>query len=92
MTYQYVREPLTAEEADRLAKACETPTEQLIVWTLLDTGDHFTALQHAVRGFNPLPSMVAPRLCRTNSFVERSVAALHTSTFGLPGLVVTTMP
>ena len=38
MTYQYVREPLTAEEADRLANACETPTEQLIVWTLLDTG------------------------------------------------------
>jgi integrase/recombinase XerD len=38
MPYQYVREPLTAEEADRLANACVTPTEQLIVWTLLDTG------------------------------------------------------
>jgi hypothetical protein len=38
MPYQYVREPLTAEEADRLAAACETPTERLIVWTLLDTG------------------------------------------------------
>ena len=38
MPYQYTREPLTAEEADRLANACETPTEQLIVWTLLDTG------------------------------------------------------
>ena len=46
MPYQYVREPpsprapepLTAEEADQLANACETPTEQLIVWTLLDTG------------------------------------------------------
>jgi integrase/recombinase XerD len=38
MPYQYVREPLTALEADRLANACETPTEQLIVWTLLDTG------------------------------------------------------
>ena len=37
MPYQYVREPLTAEEADRLANSCETPTEQLIVWTLLDT-------------------------------------------------------
>ena len=35
MPYQYVREPLTAEEADRLANACESPTEQLIVWTLL---------------------------------------------------------
>lgn len=31
MPYQYVREPLTAEEADRLANACETPAEQLIV-------------------------------------------------------------
>jgi Tn3 transposase DDE domain/Phage integrase family len=38
MPYQYVREPLTTEEADRLAAACEAPTEQLIVWTLLDTG------------------------------------------------------
>ena len=38
MAYQYVREPLTAAEADRLASACETPTERLIVWTLLDTG------------------------------------------------------
>ena len=38
MPYQYVREPLTAEEADRLAGACDTPTEKLVVWTLLDTG------------------------------------------------------
>jgi integrase/recombinase XerD len=38
VTYQYVREPLTAEEADLLADACETPTEQLIDWILLDTG------------------------------------------------------
>ena len=38
MPYQYVREPLTAEEADRLANACDTPTEKLVVWTLLDTG------------------------------------------------------
>ena len=38
MAYQYVREPLTADEADRLANACETPTERLVVWTLLDTG------------------------------------------------------
>ncbi len=38
MPYQYVRQPLTAEEADILANACETPTEHLIVWTLLDTG------------------------------------------------------
>ncbi|HET7424597.1 MAG TPA: site-specific integrase, partial [Gemmatimonadales bacterium] len=33
-----MREPLTAEESDRLSNACETPTERLVVWTLLDTG------------------------------------------------------
>jgi hypothetical protein len=38
MPDQYVREPLTDAEADRLANACETPTEPLILWTLLDTG------------------------------------------------------
>jgi hypothetical protein len=38
MPYQYVREPLTADDADQLANSCDTPTEQLIVWTLLDTG------------------------------------------------------
>ena len=38
MTYQFVRAPLRAEEADRLANACRSPEEKLIVWTLLDTG------------------------------------------------------
>ena len=38
MPYQYVREPLTADESDRQSNACETPTERLVVWTLLDTG------------------------------------------------------
>lgn len=38
MTYQYVREPLTTEEADRLAHACRNTKEKLIIWTLLDTG------------------------------------------------------
>ena len=38
MPYQYVREPLTADESDRLYNACETTTERLVVWTLLDTG------------------------------------------------------
>ena len=36
--YQFVREPLRAEEADRLSHACESVEEKLIVWTLLDTG------------------------------------------------------
>ncbi|MFH1833789.1 MAG: site-specific integrase [bacterium] len=38
MPYQYVREPLRAEDADQLSNACETPEEKLILWTLLDTG------------------------------------------------------
>src|SRR5215831_16672265 len=38
MAYQYKREPLTPDEAYRLAAACETHQERLIVWTLLDTG------------------------------------------------------
>jgi hypothetical protein len=38
MPYQYKREPLTPDEANRLAAVCETHQERLIVWTLLDTG------------------------------------------------------
>lgn len=38
MPYQYRREPLTPDQATRLANACETPIERLVVWTLLDTG------------------------------------------------------
>lgn len=38
MAYQYVREPLTPEVADKLCQACETTQEKLILWTLLDTG------------------------------------------------------
>jgi integrase/recombinase XerD len=38
MPYQYKREPLTQDEANRLANMCETPTEKLCIWTLLDTG------------------------------------------------------
>lgn len=38
MAYQYVREPLTQEDADRLANACETTQEKLIIWPLLDCG------------------------------------------------------
>lgn len=36
--YQFVREPLREEEADRLSHACESVEEKLIIWTLLDTG------------------------------------------------------
>lgn len=38
MPYQYKREPLTQEEANRLANACQTHEEKLVIWTLLDTG------------------------------------------------------
>jgi integrase/recombinase XerD len=38
MKYQYKREPLTQEEANRLANACQSHEEKLVVWTLLDTG------------------------------------------------------
>lgn len=38
MAYQYKREPLTQDEANRLANACETHRERLIIWILLDTG------------------------------------------------------
>lgn len=38
MPYQFKREPLTQEEATRLANACTTAEERLAVWTLLDTG------------------------------------------------------
>ena len=38
MAHQFVREPLRADEADRLANACRSPEEKLVVWTLLDTG------------------------------------------------------
>ena len=38
MPYQYIREPLKAEQADKLAHACQDTEEKLIIWTLLDTG------------------------------------------------------
>lgn len=38
MPYQFRREPLTQDEANRLANACKEHEEKLVVWTLLDTG------------------------------------------------------
>src|SRR2546427_7480743 len=38
MPYQFRREPLTQDEANRLANLCDTHEEKLVVWTLLDTG------------------------------------------------------
>ena len=38
MTYQYKREPLSVEEADRLLNAAESVEDRLCVWCLLETG------------------------------------------------------
>lgn len=38
MPYQFKRQPLTQDEANRLANACENHRDKLIIWTLLDTG------------------------------------------------------
>lgn len=38
MPYQFKREPLTQDEATRIANVCNSHVEKLIVWTLLDTG------------------------------------------------------
>jgi integrase/recombinase XerD len=38
MAYQFKREPLMADEANRLASACASFEEKLVVWTFLDTG------------------------------------------------------
>ncbi len=49
MPYQYKREPLTPDEANRLANACQTHEEKLIVWTLLDTGLRVAELANLTR-------------------------------------------
>ena len=38
MPYQYKREPLSSDEADRLANAADDFEEKLVIFTLLDTG------------------------------------------------------
>jgi len=38
MAREFVREPLNAEECDRVVNACESFREKLVVWVLLDTG------------------------------------------------------
>jgi integrase/recombinase XerD len=38
MPYQFKREPLTQDEATRLANVCQSHTEKVVIWTLLDTG------------------------------------------------------
>jgi len=38
MPYQYKREPLSDDEANKLTNACDTFREKFVVWTFLDTG------------------------------------------------------
>jgi len=47
--YQFKREPLTQDEATRLANACQTHEERLVVWTLLDTGLRVAELAYLKR-------------------------------------------
>ncbi len=49
MAYQYKREPLTQDKATRLAQACTTSQERLVVWTLLDTGLRVSELTNLTR-------------------------------------------
>ena len=49
MRYQYKREPLTGDEASRLANACNPHEEKLVVWTLLDTGLRVSELANLKR-------------------------------------------
>jgi integrase/recombinase XerD len=51
MAYQFVREPLRPEEADRLCHACQTPDEKLVIWTLLDTGLRISELCGLTPGY-----------------------------------------
>ena len=47
--YQYKREPLTADQVNKLINACETPTEKIIVFTLLDTGMRVSELANLTK-------------------------------------------
>ena len=49
MRYQYKREPPTGDEATRLANACNSHEEKLVVWTLLDTGLRVSELANLKR-------------------------------------------
>src|SRR3954451_8774803 len=46
MRYQYKREPLTSDEANRLANACSSHEEKMVIWTLLDTGLRVAEFSH----------------------------------------------
>jgi len=45
MQYQYKREPLASDDANKLVNACNTLKEKLIIFTLLDTGMRVSELE-----------------------------------------------
>ena len=45
MPYQFKREPLMPEEANRLASTYQDAREKLVIWPLLDTGLSTTLLE-----------------------------------------------
>ena len=49
MTYQYKREPLSIEEADRLLNAAEAVEQKLCIWGLLETGLRVSELAGVTR-------------------------------------------
>jgi integrase/recombinase XerD len=49
MAYQYKREPLYADEADRMMNACDSYEERLVVWLLLETGLRVSELSSLTR-------------------------------------------
>ncbi len=65
MRYQYKREPLTGDEATRLANTCNPHEEKLVVWTLLDTGLRVSELANLKR---PNLDRQTHRLCRSQLF------------------------
>ncbi len=74
MVYQYKREPLSIEEADRLRGAAHSVDEKLCVWGLLETGLRVSELAglragHAsTRQSSSVPSSCDSRNMNTNRF------------------------
>lgn len=50
MSNQYKREPLTQDEANRLANPCQSHKKKLLAWTLLDTGLRVSELAKLTKG------------------------------------------
>lgn len=67
LPYQYKREPLLPEEATRLAQACQSVREKLVIWTLLDTGLRVAVLIETVGDSGPSAHQGDPTRCAAQS-------------------------